>query len=159
MRRRVQWGEDWLSLAGAAQGCWRRFCETKHDASEAEGPSSKAKEKKGRVTPGGGGGGGRLRIRWFALNQTKSKFLRVSLRCNRVNGMEISEAATVRTRTDISILSAFLQVSHHIRTRWPCLHYACRIKGDVSSDKLALLCADGWIGRVSAGLEHTKRGP
>lgn len=35
--------------------------------------------KKGRVTleKGRGGGGGRLRIHWFALNQTKSKFLRV----------------------------------------------------------------------------------
>lgn len=42
----VQWGEDWLSLPGAAQGCWRRVSETKHDASEAEGPSSKAKGKK-----------------------------------------------------------------------------------------------------------------
>lgn len=35
------------------------------------------RKKKGRVTPGGGGGGGKLRIHRFALNQTKSKFLRV----------------------------------------------------------------------------------
>lgn len=76
----VQWGvEDSLSLPRTAQGCWRRVSETKHDASEAEGPSSKAEggKKKGRVTPGGGGGGGKLRIHRFALNQTKSKFLRV----------------------------------------------------------------------------------
>lgn len=33
--------------------------------------------KKGRVTLGEGGGGGKLRIHRFALNQTKSKFLRV----------------------------------------------------------------------------------
>lgn len=52
----VQWGEDCLSLHRAAQGCWRRISETKHDASEAEGPSSKAKGKKGRVTPGRGRG-------------------------------------------------------------------------------------------------------
>lgn len=77
MRRSVQWGKDLFSLPGAAQGCWRRVSETKHDASEAEGPSSKAKGKKGRVTLGGGGGGGKLRIHRFALNQTKSKFLRV----------------------------------------------------------------------------------
>lgn len=45
-------GGGGLSLPGAAQGCWRRVCETKHDASEAEGPSNKAKEggEKGRVT-------------------------------------------------------------------------------------------------------------
>ena len=75
----VQWGEDWLFFASySTQGCWRRVSETKHDASEAEGPSNKAEgKKKGRVTPGGGGGGGKLRIHRFALNQTKSKFLRV----------------------------------------------------------------------------------
>lgn len=42
----VQWGEDSLSLPRTAQGCWRRVSETKHDASEAEGPSSKAEGKK-----------------------------------------------------------------------------------------------------------------
>lgn len=83
------WG---VSLPGAAQGCWRRVCETKHDASEAEAPSSMAKEKRVESLRVGGGGGERLRIHWLALNQTKSKFLRVlSLRCNRVNGLEISE--------------------------------------------------------------------
>lgn len=71
-------GRTGFSLPRTAQGCWRRVSETKHDASEAEGPSGKAEEKKkGRVTPGGGGGGGKLRIHRFALNQTKSKFLRV----------------------------------------------------------------------------------
>lgn len=65
-----------LSLPGAAQGCWRRACETKHDAYEAEGPSSKAKEKRVESLREGGGGGG-LRIHWFALNRTKSKFLMV----------------------------------------------------------------------------------
>lgn len=45
-----------LSLPGAAQGCWRQVSETKHDASEAEGPSSKAKEKKGSSHSGRGRG-------------------------------------------------------------------------------------------------------
>lgn len=95
-------------------------------------------------------------LHWIRQSPNSSGF---SLRCNRVNGLEISEAATVRTRTDISILSAFsLSVSHRIRTRWPCLHCACRIKGDVSGEKLALLWADGRIGRVSLGWS-TKRGP
>lgn len=100
-RRGGGW-RDLLSLPGAAQGCWRRLSETKHDASEAEGPSSKAKEKKGRVTPGGGGregeGGGRREITHPLVCiesdkvQNSSGF---SLRCNRVNGLEISEAAAV----------------------------------------------------------------
>lgn len=38
-------GEDCLSLPGAAQGCSRRISETKHDASEAEGPS-RARQRK-----------------------------------------------------------------------------------------------------------------
>lgn len=45
----------------------------------------------------------------------------------------------------------------YMRTRWPCLHCARRIKGDVSGDTLALLRADGRTGRVSAGLEHQTR--
>lgn len=79
--------DDVLSfcLHGAAQGC--RGSETKHDASEAEGPSSKAKrggkrveslrEREGGQGGGGGegggreegreGGGGKLRTHRFAL--------------------------------------------------------------------------------------------
>lgn len=52
----VPWGEDSLSLPRAAQGCWRRASETKHDASEAEGPSRKAKGKKGSSHSGRGRG-------------------------------------------------------------------------------------------------------
>lgn len=37
------------------------------------------KKKKGRVTLEEGGGGGKLRIHRFALNQTKSEFLRVDV--------------------------------------------------------------------------------
>lgn len=40
-------------------------------------PTRQRGGKKGRVTLGEGGGGGKLRIHRFALNQTKSKFLRV----------------------------------------------------------------------------------
>lgn len=40
-------------------------------------PTWQKGKKKGRVTLGEGGGGGKLRIHRFALNQTKSKFLRV----------------------------------------------------------------------------------
>lgn len=53
--------------------CCTRMLETKHDASEAEGPSSMAKEKRVESLRVEGGGGERLRIHWLALNQTKSK--------------------------------------------------------------------------------------
>lgn len=42
-------------------------------------PTRQRGGKKGRVTLGEGGGGGKLRIHRFALNQTKSKFLRVDV--------------------------------------------------------------------------------
>lgn len=113
-------------LHGAAQGC--RGSETKHDASEAEGPSSKAKrgekgsshsgrgrggqeggEGEGGKKEGGGGGATHpsvcIEIR---LSPNSSGF---SVRCERVNGLETSEAAAVkRTHTDVSILSASLFV-------------------------------------------------
>lgn len=60
--------------------------------------------KKGSSHSGEGeGGGGKLRIHRFALNQTKSEFLRVHV------AMQPSKWAGKprRPRTDISILSAF----------------------------------------------------
>lgn len=42
-------------------------------------PTRQKEKKKGRVTLGEGGGGGKLRIHRFALNQTKSEFLRVDV--------------------------------------------------------------------------------
>lgn len=96
-----------LCLVHAAQGCWRRRSETKHDASEAVGPSSEAKEKRVeslREREGEEENYASIGLHWIRQSPNSSGF---SLRCKRVNGLEISEAAPVRTRTDISILSAF----------------------------------------------------
>lgn len=110
----VQWGEDCLSLPRAAQGCWRRLFETKHDAWEAEGPSTKAKEKGSSHSGEGEGEEGDYAstgLHGIRQSPNSSGF---SLRCNRVHGLETSEAAAVRTRTDVSILSAFcLSITSH----------------------------------------------
>lgn len=121
-------GEGCLSLPRAAQGCWRRRLETKHDAWEAEGPSSEAKEK-GSSHSGGGEGeeGDYASIGLHGIRQSPNSS-GFSLRCNGINGLETSEAAVVRTRTDVSILSASRsQVSHRRRAtravltpRWRC---------------------------------------
>lgn len=69
-------GGSWLSSLGAAKDA--------EDGSVRQNMMPRRlrarptrERKKGRVTLEGGGGGGILRIHWFALNQTKSKFLGV----------------------------------------------------------------------------------
>lgn len=76
-----------LSSPGAAQGCWSRVSETKHDASEAEGPSSEEKRKgsshsgRGRGKGEGEGRGGITHPLVCIESDKVQKFLRGS-RCD-----------------------------------------------------------------------------
>lgn len=163
---RLQWWR-WRKALGSVGGglaffawCSTRMLETgfwdKTWCLGGWGPIQQGKGKKRveslREGEGEEGNYASIGLHWIRQSPNSSGF---SLRCNRVNGLEISEAATVRTRTDISILSTF-SLKYHIAyvQDGHALHCACWIKGDVSGDKLALLWADGRIGRVSAGLEH-----
>lgn len=129
---RLQWWR-WRKALGSVGGglaffawCSTRMLETgfwdKTWCLGGWGPIQQGKgKKKGRVTPGGGGGGGKLRIHRFALNQTKSKFLRVLV------AMQPSKWAgnlwgrnSKDTHGHLHFKHIFSQVSHRIRTRWPC---------------------------------------
>lgn len=154
-RRGAQWCSEfiWGGGSGFPQGCWRLVCETKHDASEAEGPSNKARRGRGE-------GGGALRIRCFPLNQSPNSS-EVWLRCNRVNGLEISEAVTVtpRPRSDMTILRRISPRARALRTQDG---HALRCASLMKEDALInWLCSVRRLAELGVSLlnRSIKRGP
>lgn len=129
---RLQWWR-WRKALGSVGGglaffawCSTRMLETgfwdKTWCLGGWGPIQQGKGKKRveslREGEGEEGNYASIGLHWIRQSPNSSGF---SLRCNRVNGLEISEAAHSKdTHGHLHFKHIFSQVSHRIRTRWPC---------------------------------------